>query len=357
MNSEDKTFLHDLLRTPSPSGWETRGQQLWMDRLQQIADTVESDAYGNAWAVLQGRGGPSIMLEAHADEIGFIVRHVSEKGFLSIRPIGDSDRTLAAARRVRIFGDHGEVPGVIGHTAIHLRDTRRDRVPEWRDIYVDVGAGSPREVAALGLRVGHPAVYSDEAVEFSSGRLVGRALDNRLGGFVLARILSDLAALDERPYATVIAVNAVQEEIGCQGARMIAQRLAPEAAIVFDVTHATDTPGLDAREHGLVELGKGPTVAHGAANHPLIVRQLLEVAALAGLPVQHEAISCVTRTDADAIYTAHSGIPTALVSFPLRYMHSPTETVDLADVAHAAGLVSGWVRSIRPGDTFRTRSA
>lgn len=353
MTPTEKTFLFELLGTPSPSGWEGPGQQIWMHHLQTVADTVEADSHGNAWATLQGQGGPVIMLEAHADEIGFIVRHVDEKGFLSISPIGGSDRTLAAARRIRIFGEHGEVIGVIGNTAIHLRDTDKDKIPEWKDLYVDVGASSAAEVETLGLRVGHPAIFCDETIELPSGRLVGRALDNRIGGFLLARIVASLAADSERPHTTVVAVNAVQEEIGSHGARMVAHRLRPDAALVFDVTHATDTPGLNARQHGLVRLGQGPTVAHGAANHPVLVRRLLEVAKSETLPVQHEAISRSTRTDTDVIYTSRSGIPSALISLPLRYMHSPAETIDLADVDHTARLVAAFLRSIQPDETFR----
>lgn len=352
----DKNFLFDLLGTPSPSGWEADGQRLWIRHLRNIADAVEADAYGNAWATLDGTGGGNlrVLIEAHADEIGFIVRHIDAKGFLSLAPIGWSDRTIAAARRIRIFGDRGEVPGVIGNNAIHLRDTGKDKVPEWKDLFADVGASSAAAVEALGIRVGHPAIYCDEAVELSSGRLIGRAIDNRISGFLLAEILSALARDPTRPYATTIAANAIQEEIGHHGARMIAHRLKPHVAVVFDVTHATDTPGLEAREHGLVELGKGPTLSHGAANHPLVVKRLLEVAQLEEIPVQHEAISCSTRTDADAIYTALDGVPSALVSIPMRYMHSPTETVDLVDADRAARLVAGFVRSLRPEDAFQT---
>ncbi|MCX6970965.1 MAG: M20/M25/M40 family metallo-hydrolase [Verrucomicrobia bacterium] len=349
-----KTLL-DILATPSPSGWEKAGQSKWMDMVGKVADRVKTDAYGNAWAELDGssKSASRVMLEAHSDEIGFIVRHVDEKGFLSIGPIGGSDKTLVAARRITIFGSKGLVPGIIGNTAIHLRDTAKDKVPDWKDHFVDVGARSAAEVAKLGIRVGNPAIFDSASTEFHGDNIVGRALDNRIGGFILALTLGRLRSLKKRPRATALAANCVQEEIGSHGAKMAAHRLAPSIAIIFDVTHATDTPGIPAKEHGLVELGKGPAVAHGAANHPLVVERLIEVAEKEKIPLQHEAISRSTRTDADVIYTSLDGIPCALISIPLRYMHSPVEMVSMKDVESAARLAAAFIASLSDKDTFR----
>jgi endoglucanase len=347
--------LLEILATPSPTGWEAEGQKLWSKTVKASSDRVESDAYGNAWAVLEGTDpkAPRVMLEAHADEIGFIVRHIDDKGFLAAGPIGGSDRTLAPARRVRLFGAKGVVAGVIGNTAIHLREKGNEKPPEWKDLYIDVGASSAKDVEKLGIRVGTPAIFTDDAVEFSKDRIVGRALDNRIGGFVLANALADLHMGKKRPRATTFAVNAVQEEIGCHGARMASHRIRPSVAIVFDVTHATDTPGINVKEHGLVELGKGPTISHGAANHPLVTKRLIEVAAREKIPLQHEAVSRSTSTDADVIYTSRDGVPCALISIPLRYMHSPVEMVSLADAQHAARLAAAFIRSLGPADMFR----
>lgn len=345
--------LLDILRTPSPSGWEKDGQKRWMDLAAQVSDRVETDAYGNAWAVLDGQSGaaPRVMLEAHADEIGFIVRHIDEKGFLSIGPIGGSDRTLAPARRLSVFGAKGIVPGIIGNTAIHLRDTSKDKSPEWKDLFVDIGAKSPAEVAERGIRIGNPAIFEADSTEFHGGHIVGRALDNRIGGFVLALALEELS--NGRPLATAFAVNCVQEEIGSHGARMVAHRIQPAVALVFDVTHGTDTPGIAVKEHGLVELGKGPALSHGAANHPLVVERLIAIAEKEAIPLQHEAISRSTHTDADVIYTARDGIPCALISIPLRYMHSPVEMAAFGDIQSAARLAAAFVRSLTADDTFR----
>lgn len=344
----------DILAIPSPSGWEKAGQAKWIEVVGDVSDRVKTDAYGNAWAELDGssKQAPRVMLEAHSDEIGFIVRHIDEKGFLSIGPIGGSDRTLAAARRISIFGSKGVVPGIIGNTAIHLRKSDKDKIPEWKDHFVDVGARSGAEVAKLGIRVGTPAVFDAGSTAFHGGLVVGRALDNRVGGYVLSLALEKLHSSKKRPKATTFAVNCVQEEIGCQGAKMAAHRLAPSVAIIFDVTHATDTPGISAKEHGLVELGKGPSISHGAANHPLVVERLISVASKEKIPLQHEAVSRSTSTDADVIYTALDGIPCALISIPLRYMHSPVETVSLKDVESAARLAAGFIASLSGKDTF-----
>jgi len=347
--------LLEILSVPSPSGWEKAGQSLWIKNTSSFADRVESDAYGNAWAVLEGSDtkAPRVMLEAHADEIGFIVRHIDDKGFLAVGPIGGSDRTLAPARRIRLFGSKGVVPGVIGNTAIHLRDKANDKPADWKELFIDVGASHAKDVEKLGIRVGTPAIFMDDAMEFGEGRIVGRALDNRIGGFVLSLVLEELHALKKRPAATTIAANSVQEEVGCRGAQMVAHRIRPSVALVFDVTHATDTPGINVKENGLVELGKGPTISHGAANHPLVMQRLIDVAEKNKIPVQHEAVSRSTSTDADVIYTTRDGIPCGLISIPLRYMHSPVETVAMSDVHQAASLAAAFIRSSDQSDTFR----
>lgn len=354
MNDQEKAFLFELLATPSPSGWEAPGQRVWANRMRELADSVHSDAYGNAWATIAGENGFTVMLEAHADEIGLIVKHISDEGFITMAPLGGSDRTIAGARRLRIFGDKGEVPGVIGNTAPHLRDTGKDKIIEWKEHFVDVGASSAEEVAKLGIRVGHPAVLADQAEELPSGRMVGRAIDNRISGFLLTRVFAELKA-SGKTWASTVAVNAVQEEIGSFGVQMVTHRLFPSVALCFDVTHATDTPGINPKEHGEIVLGGGPTLTHGMSNHPLVVQRLIDLAMQHGIPIQHEAVSRSTRTDTDQIFVTREGVPSALVSIPLRYMHSPTELVDLRDVENAVKLVVAFVQSLRPGDTFFTK--
>lgn len=354
MDAVAKQFLINLLNTPSPTGFELPGQRVWADAIREVSDRVENDAYGSAWATLAGTGkGPRIMLEAHADEIGFIIKQITKEGFLRLDRIGGADTATARGRRLQILGEKGAVRGIIGNTAIHLRrDGGEEKAPKIHELYVDVGASNAEEVAQLGLRVGHPAVYADAAEEMGEHFLISRAIDNRIGSFILAQVFANLSRQREALAPTVYAVNAVQEEIGGNGARMVAHRLHPDLCIVLDVTHATDTPGINHAQHGEVKLGAGPTVTHGTCNHPLVVARLIEVAAREGIPLQHESSSRYSGTDTDVIFHSRDGIPSALVSLPLRYMHSVVEMTDLRDVQKVIDLLTAFVLSVAADETF-----
>ncbi len=354
MKKEDREFLFQLLETPSPTGFEMPGQQVWADWIKSYAPEVNCDAYGSTWATLPGKSSRTIMLEAHADEIGYMIKHVDDRGFLRLDRVGGSDAATARGRRLTILGDKGPVSGIIGNTAIHLRrdEAGAEKAPQVHDLWVDVGASNSVEVAALGLRVGHPAVYQDGPLELAHKRLIGRALDNRIGGYILAQVMKRLATHKKKPTFTLICLNAVQEEIGGNGARMATYRLKPDLCVCLDVTHATDTPGLDVNKFGSVKLGGGPTLSHGTANHPLVVQRLLDVAAHAKVPIQHEASSRFTGTDTDQIFHSREGIPSALVSLPLRCMHSVVETVHLDDVQLSIELLSEFVLSLTEKDVF-----
>lgn len=324
-----------------------------MDYVGHFADSLENDVYGNAWATLNGRDpAMSIMLEAHADEIGFMIRNITDDGFLYVTRIGGSDRAIARGKRLKIFGEQGPVLGVLGNTAIHLRNKDDEKIPEVHQLYVDIGASSKADVEQRGLRVGHPAVYTDTAEELSPGRIIGRAIDNRISGFILSQVLANLSQERDKTAVTVHTVNAVQEEIGGSGAKMIAYRLQPRVAVVIDVTHATDSPGVDKNKHGFIKLGGGPTLTHGTANHPLVVGRLIEIARELEIPIQHEASSRSTGTDADSVYTVRSGIASALVSIPMRYMHSTIEMIELFDVERSILLLTDFIRKIATADQF-----
>ena len=353
MKSEAREFLFDLLRTPSPTGFETPGQRKWAAYVGEFADGVENDAYGSAWATLRGTAThpKTIMLEAHVDEIGFIIKYITPEGYIHLDRIGGSDAATAKGRRLRILGDKGEVRGLIGNTAIHIRENRDDeKAPKIHELFVDVGASSVDDVHKLGIRVGHPAVFADEPEEFAKGRLVSRALDNRMGGYIIAQVMARLAKA--RPASTVYCVNAVQEEIGGHGAKMITHRLMPDIAVCLDVTHATDSPGIDKTKHGAVTLGGGPSITHGTCNHPKLVERLMKVAKKEKINLQHESSSRFSGTDTDKIYPVQEGIPSALVSLPLRYMHSVVEVVDLKDVEDVIELLTAFVKSVKPSDDF-----
>ncbi len=351
MNEAERAFLFELLNTPSPSGFEAGGQKVWLDYVRSFADEAASDTYGTAWAIRAGTGAQRLMIEAHADEIGFMIRQITDEGFLRVSRIGGIDRVNSRGKKVTILGDKGTVPGVVGNTAIHIRD-RNEKVPEIHDLYIDVGCANKDEVSELGLRVGHPMVFTDSTEEIFSGRLTGRALDNRIGGYIIAQVIKRLTESDPKP-ASVIAVNSVQEEIGGHGAKMATYRLEPTVAICLDVTHATDTPGIEKSKHGEVKLGGGPSVTHGKANHPEVIRRLLQVAEENEIPIQHEAISMFTGTDTDDIFRSRSGVPSALISLPMRYMHSTVETVELVDVERCIDLLFAFACSIQDEDEFK----
>jgi putative aminopeptidase FrvX len=356
MDSDAKKFLFDLLRTPSPTGFELPGQRKWAEYARGFADRVDNDAYGTTWATLDGTAKKPmrVMIEAHADEIGFIVKHITKDGFLRLDRIGGSDTATARGRRLDILGDKGVVRGIIGNTAIHLRKDKAgdEKTPKIHELYVDVGASNAKDVEKLGLRVGHPAVYSDSVEELGKHYVVGRALDNRMGGFILTQVLAQLSKHRKKLHSTVIAVNAVQEEIGGHGAKMVTHRLRPDVCVVLDVTHATDTPGIEHSMHGEVALGGGPSVTHGTCNHPEVVKRLLKVADKLKIPIQHESSSRYSGTDTDVIFAIRDGIPSALVSLPLRYMHSVVEMADLRDVEKVIALLAGFVESVSESDSF-----
>lgn len=354
MTKDDRDFLFRLLETPSPTGFEMPGQKVWANWIRLHAAEVKCDAYGSTWATLPGKSKKVIMLEAHADEIGYMVKHIDDRGFLRIDRVGGSDAATARGRRLNILGDKGPVPAIIGNTAIHLRrdEAGNEKAPQVHDLWVDVGAASPLEVAALGIRAGHPAVYQDEPIMLTEKRIVSRAIDNRVGGYIIAQVLKRLSKAKKKPAYSLLCLNAVQEEIGGHGAMMASYRLKPDLCVCLDVTHATDTPGIDHTKHGHVKLGHGPSLTHGTSNHPLVVKRLIDTAGAKHIPIQHEASSRFTGTDTDKIFHSREGIPSALVSLPLRCMHSVVETADLDDIANTIELLSSFVLSLGEKDVF-----
>lgn len=347
-------FLEDLLITPSPTGYETEGQKVWMEYMSQFSDKVESDPYGSAIAKINTSADVmTVMLEAHADEIGMVVQYISDDGFVYLNKLGGSDSTIARAKRVFIHSKKGKISGVTGNTAIHLQDKKNGggKEPAWKDIYVDIGATS-REEALENIQIGDPVTYVDDVEYLNDDIISARALDNRIGGFAIAEAMKKIKKQKKNLAVNVIALNSVQEEVGGFGARMMSYRHMPDAAIVTDVTHATDSPGIDQKEHGQVKLGSGPTVQHGGANHPKLVELIEKAASDHEIKIQHEATSVRTGTDTDSIFYQRTGIPSALVSVPIRYMHSPVETASLRDLQQLIDLMAESVLSMEPDQTF-----
>lgn len=353
-NFPEREFLEQLLITPSPTGFESAGQKVWSNYVDQFADDLETDAYGSAVAKLNTSFDViTVMLEAHCDEIGMIVQHITDNGFVHVNKLGGSDSTIARAKRVNIHNKRGVVAGVVGNTAIHLQEKKNGGgdQPAWKDIYVDIGADS-REEALEMIQVGDPITYAEDYEFLNDETLTGRALDNRIGGFMIAQVMKRLSEKRSDLKVNVMALNSVQEEVGGYGARMMSYRLEPDLALVTDVTHATDTPGINNAEHGLVKLGKGPVVQHGGANHPAVVSFIEEVGEKKEIDIQHEAVSVRTGTDTDSIFYQKTGIASGLISLPLRYMHSPVETASVQDINTLIDLMTETVLALDPDHTF-----
>jgi endoglucanase len=339
MEREHRAFLEELLSTASPSGYEVPGQRVWVEYVEGFADEVQVDEYGNAVAVHEGDEDvdASIAFAGHGDEIGFVVREVTDDGFLSIGRVGGSDKTVTQGQHVTVHTDDGPVEGVIGQTAIHLRDRDDDSAPDIAEQYVDIGVEDGEDAEEL-VEVGDPITFAQRVRELEAGRLTARGMDNRVGIWAAAEGLR--RAVEASAEATVYAVSTVQEEVGLQGAEMVGFDLDPDAVIACDVTHATDSPGVPGKKSTNVELGEGPVVARGSANHPALVAAVREEADEADIAVQLQATGTRTGTDADAFYTARGGTPALNLGLPNRYMHTPVEVIDAADLDAMADLLA-----------------
>ncbi|WP_335998580.1 M20/M25/M40 family metallo-hydrolase [Halorientalis halophila] len=341
MDERGREFLFELLETAAPTGFETAGQRVWIDHCSELADEVRTDAYGNAVAIHEGDpDAPTIAVTGHGDEIGFVVRRIDDDGFLHLSRIGGTDKTVSRGQHVTVRTDDGPVRGVIGQTAIHLRDGDDDEVADITEQYVDVGAADEDEAREL-VDVGDPLTVASGVEELQGSRLSGRAMDNRVGTWTAAEVLRH--AVENDVDATVKAVSTVQEEVGGNGAQMIGFDLDPDAAVVVDVTHATDTPGLAPKRDVDVALGEGPSIRRGLPDHPVLVDALRTVAADEDRPVQLEAASNTTKTDANSLFVQRGGIPSVNVGIPTRYMHTPVEVIDTGDLTGAVEVIAGAV--------------
>ncbi len=351
MDARSLDFLKRLLDAPGPSGFERAPARVWREEAQAFS-AVETDVAGNVAATLNPGGRPRVMLAGHLDEIGVMVVHIDDDGFVHFATIGGWDSQVLVGQRVRLEGRAGPVAGVIGKKAIHLmKPDERDKVSKVTDLWIDIGAANRAE-AAEQVRVGDAGVIAATLAELPNGRLVSRSIDNRIGAFVVLEALRRLA--QDPPAAAVVAVGTTQEEIASSGggARTSAFRVEPDAAVVVDVTHATDYPGVEKKEVGDFKLGGGPVLARGSAASPVVFEQLVAAAEAEQLPFAIEAAPRGTSTDADAIYTSRRGIATGLVSVSCRYMHSPNEMVALEDLDRAAALLAAWARRLQPSTSF-----
>lgn len=348
------SFLKSLLDSPGPSGFEARPARLWREEAQRFAE-VAGDVAGNSTAIANPGGSPTIMLAGHIDEIGVIVNHIDDDGFVYIGPIGGWDCQVLVAQRIRFLGRAGDVYGVVGKKAIHLmKPEERDKAVKFPDLWVDIGARSRDEAKAM-LDVGDPGVIDMRTIDMPNGRIVSRSIDDRIGAFI---VLEALRRYAERPGAArVAAVATTQEEIGYHGggALIAASRLSPAMAIAVDVTHATDHPCMEKKELGDHRLGGGPVLSRGAIISPVVFALLRDAAGRLSIPFTVQAVGRDTSTDADAIHIAREGIATALVSVPNRYMHSPAEMVSLDDLDRTAELLAETCRAVTAETDFTAR--
>jgi putative aminopeptidase FrvX len=337
--------LRSLLTATGPSGYETAPAKAFAAACAPFAE-VETDVMGTVTARVKGTGGGrSVAVVGHIDEIGLIVTHIDDKGFLNFVGVGGWDPVILVGQRVEVTTRAGVIPGVVGKKPIHLlKPEERKAAAEMKDLHIDIGAKDGDEAKGL-VRIGDVAVIAGEPVDLPNDRYISRAMDNRLGCFVAyeaARLVAEAGGAA----GDVIAVAAVQEEITFAGARTFAHAVRPDVAIVVDVTHATDAPGIDERENGTHPLGSGPVVERGSTLHPHVSELLIEAATADEIPYTLSASARFTGTDADAIHISRSGIPTGLVSVPLRYMHSPVELVQLDDVLNAAKLIAAFAQKL-----------
>lgn len=352
MKKTSLDFLKRLMSAISPSGYELDAARLFRQEAESFAAKVRTDVHGNTDIVIHPGGAPRVMLAGHYDEIGFIVTLIDSKGYLWISPIGGWDAQIPQGQRVSIRTAKGVVPGVIGKVPVHVqKPDDRGRVTPLTDLWVDIGAKDQKEAEKL-VSVGDPMVIDQGVTVLPNNRLAGRAFDDRAGAFVVleaARLLAEL-----KPQAEVHAVGTVQEEIGSRGAVTSAFGIAPEAGIAVDVTHATDHPMMDAAEkrEGKVVLGGGPVLSRGANINPVLFEHLVKTAKAQKIPVQIVADGRATPTDADPIQISRAGVAAALVSIPLRYMHTPGEIVSIDDLDRTAALIAHAVAALKPGQSW-----
>ena len=356
MNKRSLQFLETLVNTPSPSGHESRGLRVWLDYVGQYADETYSDAYGNCVAVLNKGGGPRLMLAGHADEIGMTVNYIDDNGYVYVRKLGGTNPAITKAQRLTIHTRKGPVKGVVGSVAPHLMkgDSGKGGAPQIQDLFIDIGVSS-RKAAEKLIRVGDPITLNDQFEILRDDLAIARAFDNRVGTWAVAETIRLLKAGKTKLNVEVCAVANTMEEVGLFGARQIAYSLHPDVALVMDVTHATDYPTVDKRQHGDIKVGEGPTVTHGNCNHPEVIKRIEQVAKRLKINLQHEAISATSGTDTDAIFWTRGGIPSGLISLPNRYMHSPVEVVSLTDLEQIPQIMAGFAKSIKRGEEFKVK--
>lgn len=352
LTKKSLNFLEKYLNNASPTGYEWTGQKLWMEYLKPYVDEFITDTYGTAVGVVNPKAKYKVVIEGHADEISWYVNYISDDGLIYVIRNGGSDHQIAPSKVVNIHTKDGLVKGVFGWPAIHTRNKSKEEAPKPENIFIDVGCKKKEEVEKLGVHVGCVITYPDEFHILNEKNFVCRALDNRMGGFMIAEVARMLHEnKKELPYGLYI-VNSVQEEIGLRGAQMIAERIQPDAAIVTDVTHDTTTPMIDKKKQGHCKTGDGPVIAYAPAVQQKLRDIITDTAEKKKIPFQRAALSRATGTDTDAFAYSNQGVASALISLPLRYMHTTVEMVDKTDVENVIKLIYNTLLTLKEDDDF-----
>lgn len=347
-------FLEDYLNNSSPTGYEVSGQKMWVDYIKPYVDEWHLDTYGTAYGIINPTADYRVVIEAHADEISWMVNYITDDGFIYVLRNGGMDNMIAPSKRVNLHTKHGVVRGVFGWPAIHTRRAKENEpATSVENLFVDVGAKNKEEVHKMGIHIGTIVTYDEKFEILNKKFLVGRALDNRAGGYCIAEVAKKIKEKKIKlPYALYV-VNAVQEEIGLRGAQMIAERIKPHAAIITDVTHDTHTPHINTKIEGDVYLGKGPAITYAPAVHNKLQNMIITAAEKEKIPLQRCAASRSTGTDTDSFAYSHHGVASALISLPLRYMHTTVEMAHIDDVEHVIDLILATLKQIPAGENFK----
>jgi len=353
LDKKAENFLYEYLNNPSPVGFEAAGQKIWLNYLKPYIDDVIVDAYGTAVGVINPGKKYKVVIEAHSDEISWFVKYITDDGYIYLERNGGVDHQIAPSMRVNVHGDKGVVPGIIGWPAIHVRDPAKEEAPSKNNLFVDVGASNKDEVSKMGIRVGSVITYVDGLMELNKKYLVGRALDNRMGGFMIAQVARQIKEKKIKLPFTLYVVNSVQEEIGLRGAEMISRRLKPDVAICTDVTHDTRSPVYNRRLQGDIACGKGPVMANGPAVQTNVLKFLTDTADKKKIAFQRQALSRSTGTDTDSFAYSAEGVPSALISLPLKYMHTTVEMVDKDDIQAVIDLFVAVLAGLKGNEDWK----
>ena len=352
LDKKAMTFLENYLNNAAPTGYESSGQKIWMEYLKPYVDEFITDIYGTAVGVINPKAKYKVVIEGHSDEISWYVNYISDNGLIYVIRNGGSDHQIAPSKWVNIHTKKGIVKGVFGWPAIHTRKAGKENPPQLDNIFIDIGAKDKKEVEKLGVHVGCVITYPDEFHVLNKDKFVCRAIDNRAGGFMIAQVARLLSENKVTlPFGLYI-TNSVQEEVGLRGAEMITQTIKPDVALVTDVCHDTTTPMINKKTEGHTEIGKGPVISYAPAVQNNLRERIIETAEKKKIPFQRMASSRFTGTDTDAFAYSNGGVASALISLPLRYMHTTVETVHRKDVENVIQLMYETLLTIKDGESF-----